>query len=152
MTDLLNLLRDEANQLLEHELPTVNELRPIVGALAARLGRLEEKLVGDLEPAPVREPVEQPAAANTVQPSPSPAGDPVAAVQEAQAAQADAEQAAAAHEKATQDALAELAAAQKRVAELEANQGSQTPAPAPTDTSSQPSPSTSDPTTPPQGV
>lgn len=52
MPGLLDLLRQEAASLGEHDLPANEELRPIVGALVKRVERLELDQSGELAPAP----------------------------------------------------------------------------------------------------
>lgn len=77
VSELLNLLRDEAGNLLEADLPSGEELRSIVGAVIQRLERLETDLVGEVKPAPEKDPVVQPDVAHSVQPGPPP--EPAAA-------------------------------------------------------------------------
>lgn len=52
MSDLLQLLRDEAVTLVESDLPSSEELRSVVGALVNRVERFETQVVGELKPAP----------------------------------------------------------------------------------------------------
>lgn len=52
MGDFLNHLRDEAVQLADSDLPSQEEVRSVVGALANRLERLEQEVVGEVKPAP----------------------------------------------------------------------------------------------------
>ena len=113
MTDLLNLLRDEAVTLGESLLPSSDEVRPIVGALVNRLERLEKQVVGELVPAPVTETVTQPSvthAAAVTAPAPAPAPTP--------SAPPDVPAPVAEPSTALQEARRELAAAQARVAAL----------------------------------
>lgn len=99
---LLEALRQDATTLLEQNVPTANELAPLLGALVAHVEQLvsgPKDTVGSPEPAPGV--VEQPSDAQ---------------------AQADAQAslAAAAHAKQLQDAEQALADAQARVAALQA--------------------------------
>lgn len=66
MSELLQFLRDEAAQLVEAELPTAEETRPLVGAIVRRLERLEEKLIGEVSPPP--EPQPEPVAVDVTSP------------------------------------------------------------------------------------
>jgi hypothetical protein len=141
MGELLQLLRDEAVNLADSELPSVEELRPVVGAIVNRLQRLEQEVVGELKPAPAPAPaVEQPTfeqrgpAAPPAAPQ-APAGpEPVQGPEPVVNAPTEAPAAAPAPEPvagpasgvdvALEQAKSELAAAQARVAALEAQPGS----------------------------
>lgn len=105
MTNFLNLLRDEAAKLVDSDLPSNEEVRSVLGAVANRLARLEEKVVGELLPAPA-----PPAAAEPATTAPVDAASAQAAVQAAQDAQAAAEAERAALQKELADTQAKLAA------------------------------------------
>jgi hypothetical protein len=118
---LLELLRDEAVSLADAELPSLEELRPLVGAVVNRLERLEQELVGELKPAPVKPPAVDPAVASQVAVTltPPPVAEPVAPVP------VEAAPAAPVTPAAPPSAAEELEAAKQRVAELEAQQASE---------------------------
>jgi hypothetical protein len=58
MTDLLTALRDEAVTLVDHEVPEIEQVRPILGALIKRLERVADDLPGLLDEPPEAEPVD----------------------------------------------------------------------------------------------
>jgi hypothetical protein len=111
---LLELLREEAVSLADAELPSVEELRPLFGAVVNRLERVEQKVIGELQPAPVKPPAVDPAVASqaAVTDTPPPVAEPVAPVEVTAAAPPPSVE-------------EELAAAKQRVAELEAQQAPQ---------------------------
>jgi len=138
---LLQLLRDEAVTLAETQLPGIEELRPLVGAVVKRLERLEQEVVGELKPAPApAAKVEQPVyeQRGSAPPPPAPETSPAASDQgSGAAAQAPAPEAqavateggvvtvtrspsAAEVQGELDQAEADLAAAQARVAALKA--------------------------------
>lgn len=81
MSELLSLLRDEALDLVETELPEVEQVRPVLGALVSRLERLADKIPGLLDPAPKREAVDHVAATHAVAEVPGPVAPVGGAVQ-----------------------------------------------------------------------
>ena len=133
MADLLTLLRDEAGTLLEAALPSPDETRSLLAALVNRVERLELDVVGELKPAPVKDPVLQPSAANSVasQSDPTPSEPPAAAVPPPAAADPSQPPPAAAAPETLSQAEAELAAAQARVDEIKAAEAAAPPPPPP---------------------
>jgi hypothetical protein len=95
--DILSLLRDEAVSLGESLLPTAEETRSIVGALAQRLARFEKQVLGELTPAPTPAAPVAPVdpAAPAAPAAPAPSLDQQLADAQAQVAALEAEKAAA---------------------------------------------------------
>jgi hypothetical protein len=76
MTDLLQVLRDDAAELAEHDLPTTEELRGVVAALINRLAAIAAE--PDTEPEDERvQPVGVQPTPETVTPGTTPAAAPV---------------------------------------------------------------------------
>lgn len=130
MSDLLNVLREEALKLVESDLPSAEELQPVVGALIARVDQLEQHVLAKLEAAVDGKTVPLPAPTSAPSPAapeaaPSAPAAPTAPDAAAAATPAAPDNSPGPDELST--AEQELAVAQARVDALKAGQGASAP-------------------------